>query len=66
MKLENLKRIRADDLIEVLWAYRTTAKSTIGRTPFSLAYEYEAMVPVKIGAGSLRRDNFYPEQNLIL
>ena len=34
--------------------------------PFSLAYGYEAMVPVELGARSLRRDNFDPEQNMIL
>ena len=51
---------------EMLWAYKTIAKSTIGETPFSLAYEYKAMVPVELGAGSLRRDNFDLEQNMIL
>ena len=34
--------------------------------PFSLAYRYEAMVLVELGACSLRRDNFDPEQNMIL
>ena len=59
-KLKNLKGRWADDLLEVLWAYRTITWSTTGDTPFSLAYGYEAMVPVKHGAGSLRRDNFNP------
>ena len=65
-KLENLKGRWANDLLKVLWAYRTTARSTTGETPFSLAYGYEAMVPVELGAGSLRRDNFDPGQNMIL
>ena len=65
-KLENLKGRWADDLSKVLWAYRTTAKSTTGETPFSLAYGYKVMVPVELAAGSLRRDNFNPEQNMIL
>ena len=47
-------------------AYRTTATSTTGEMPFSLAYGYEAMGPVELGAGSLRRDNFNAEQNMIL
>ena len=59
-KLENLKGRWADDLPEVLWAYRTTAQSTTGKTPFSLAYGYEAVVPIELGAGSLRRNNFDP------
>ena len=37
-----------------------------GETPFLLAYGYEAMVPVELGAGSLRRENFDSEQNMIL
>ena len=65
-KLENLKGRWADDLSEVLWAYRTTARSTTGETPFLLAYGYEAMVLVELGAGSLRRDNFDLEQIMIL
>ena len=66
MKLENLKGRWANNLPEVVWAYRTIARSTIGETPFSLAYGYKVMVPVELGAGSLRRDNFDPEQNMIL
>ena len=59
-KLGNLKERCAEDLPEVLWAYRTTARSTTGEMPYSLAYGYEAMVPVELGASSLRRDNFDP------
>ena len=65
-KLENLKGRSADDLLEVLWAYKTTARSMTGEMPFSLAYRYEAMVPDELGAGSLRRDNFDQEKNMIL
>ena len=36
-KLENLKGRWTDDLPEVLWAYRTIARSTSGKTPFLLA-----------------------------
>ena len=49
-KLENLKGRWADDLPEMLWAYRTTSRSTIGETPVSLAYGYEAMVPIELEA----------------
>ena len=65
-KLENLKGMWVDDLPQVLWTYRTTARSTSRETPFSLAYDYEAMVPVKLGAGSIRRENFDSEKNMIL
>ena len=66
MKLKNLKGRWAEDLPEVLWAYKTIARSMTGEMPFSLAYRYKAMVPVELGAGSLRRDNFDQEQNMIL
>ena len=65
-KLKNLKERWANKLLEVLWAYKTTAKSTTGETPFSLAFRYKAMVLVELRAGSLRRDNFNPEKNMIL
>ena len=65
-KLKNLKGRWADNLPEVLWAYRTTARSTTGETPFLLTYGYEDMIPIELRTGSLRRDNFDPEQNMIL
>ena len=57
-KLKNLKERWADNLPEVLQVYKTIARSTTGEISFSLVYRYEVMVPVELGAGSLRRDNF--------
>ena len=48
------------------WAYRTTARTPTGGTPFSLSYGYEAMVLVEIGMSSLRRENYDPDQNNLL
>ena len=45
-KFEDLNGRWVGELPEVLWAYRTTARSTTGETLFSLAYKYEAMVLV--------------------
>ncbi|XP_074328308.1 uncharacterized protein LOC141666213 [Apium graveolens] len=45
----------------VLWSYNTTPRSTTGESPFMLTYGYEAIIPVKVGAGSLRRDLFIEE-----
>ena len=61
MKLEDLKRRWVDELPEVLWAYRTTARTMTEETSFSLAYGYEAMVPVEIRARSLIRENYDSE-----
>nr|XP_009762885.1 PREDICTED: uncharacterized protein LOC104214860 [Nicotiana sylvestris] len=41
-------------LPDVLWAYRTTAKTSTGETPFSLVYGAEALIPVEIGEPSTR------------
>ena len=66
MKLEDLKERWVDELPRVLWAYRTTSRSTIRETPFLLSYRYEAMVPTEIRIGSLQRENYDLEQNEIL
>ncbi|XP_060969563.1 uncharacterized protein LOC133036821 [Cannabis sativa] len=62
-KLEERKGVWPDELPQVLWSYNTTPRSTTGETRFSLSYGYKAMVPVEIGAGSLRRDVFNISQN---
>ena len=53
-KLENLKGKWVEYLPEVLWAYRTTHKSTTQETPFALAFDTEAVAHVKVGLKSLR------------
>ena len=51
-KLEYLKGKWVAYLPEVLWAYRTTCKSTTKETPFALAFGTEAVAPVEIGLKS--------------
>ena len=65
-KLEDLKGRWVDELLEVLWAYRTTARTPPGETPFSLVYGYEVIVLVDIGVGFLRRENYDSNQNVSL
>ncbi|KAL5580268.1 hypothetical protein UlMin_012710 [Ulmus minor] len=48
-RLEKAKGLWANELPGVLWAYRTTAKTSTGETPFSLAYGTEAVIPVECG-----------------
>ncbi|XP_070040409.1 uncharacterized protein [Nicotiana tomentosiformis] len=36
----------------VLWAHRTTTKTSTGETPFSLVYGAEALIPVEVGESS--------------
>ena len=37
-----------DELVEVLWAYKTTSIWPTGATPFALAYGMEAVIPTEI------------------
>ena len=64
-KLEDLKGRWVDELPEVLWAYRTTARTPTGETPFSLSYGYKAMIPIEIGMSSLRRELYNQEENYL-
>ena len=45
------------------WAYRTTARTPTGETPFNLTYGTEAVISVKVGLTSLRREFFNEQSN---
>lgn len=47
-RLDRYKGKWIEELPKVLWAYRTTARTTTGETPFSLAYRMEVVLPVKL------------------
>ena len=66
MKLEEHKGLWAEELPKVLWAYKTTLRTSIGETPFSLAYEIEVIIPIEIGVPSLRRETYILEENFTL
>ena len=51
-KLENLKGKWVEYLLEVLWAYRTTHKSSSQETSFALAFSAEAVAPIEVGLKS--------------
>ena len=57
------KRAWVDELPGVLWAYRTTHKTTTGKTPFALAFRYKVVVPVKIWVTTHRTDHFDEQKN---
>ncbi|XP_062118886.1 uncharacterized protein LOC133832579 [Humulus lupulus] len=62
-RLEQAKGCWAEELPEVLWSYRTTARIATGHAPFSLAYGYEAMIPVEINPLSHRRSTYNQDEN---
>ncbi|XP_016177802.1 uncharacterized protein LOC107620098 [Arachis ipaensis] len=48
------KVIIQDELISVLWSYRTTPQSSTGETPFRLTYGVDAIILVEVGEPSPR------------
>nr|KYP58905.1 Pol polyprotein [Cajanus cajan] len=62
-RLGEAKGAWAEQLPEVLWAYRCTPQSTTRETPFRLVYGSDAMLPVEIGEPSFRRAHFDESNN---
>ncbi|KAL0319852.1 UNVERIFIED_CONTAM: Ribonuclease HI [Sesamum radiatum] len=62
-KLEEAKGNWVEELLGVLWAYRTTSRRSTGESPFSLVYGTEAVVPVEIGEETLRVQQYEPTSN---
>ena len=46
-----------------MWAYRTTARTPTGETPFRLAYGNDAVIPTEVGLTSYRVDNYNESKN---
>ncbi|XP_059441973.1 uncharacterized protein LOC132174316 [Corylus avellana] len=62
-KLGDRKGDWADDLPEVLWAYRTTKRIPTEESPYALAFGTVAVIPTEIGSGSYRVESFHSETN---
>ncbi|GKV17245.1 hypothetical protein SLEP1_g27777 [Rubroshorea leprosula] len=53
----------ADELNNVLWAYKTTSQTATGETPYHLAFSTEAVIPIEIGVPSFKVTHFDEGQN---
>uniref|UniRef100_A0A2N9I6A6 Integrase catalytic domain-containing protein n=1 Tax=Fagus sylvatica TaxID=28930 RepID=A0A2N9I6A6_FAGSY len=62
-RLEGAKGLWPEELPNVLWAYRTTARTPTGETPFRLTYGTEAVIPVEVGLTTWRTNNYDEESN---
>ncbi|GKV44764.1 hypothetical protein SLEP1_g51920 [Rubroshorea leprosula] len=62
-RLELHKARWADELNNVLWAYRTTSRTARGETPYHLAFGTEAVIPIEIGVPSFRVTHFDEGRN---
>ena len=63
IRLEGAKGIWLDELPSVLWAYRTTARTSIGEMPFRLAYGTDAVIPAEVGLTSYWVENYSEGKN---
>ncbi|GJS46891.1 hypothetical protein Tco_0597012 [Tanacetum coccineum] len=52
-----------DELPQVLWAHRTTLKSSNGETSFNLVYGLKAVVPIEVSVETKRIKEFKVRQN---
>ena len=54
--LHSAKGKWVDELLEVLWAYRTTSRKPTGISPYSLTYGIEAIIPTEITMPTVRAE----------
>ena len=62
-RLNEAKGAWPEELPNVLWAYKTTVRTLIGETPFSLTYGTEAIITIEVGITSMRREVFHKGSN---
>ncbi|KAJ4757223.1 Pol-polyprotein [Rhynchospora pubera] len=62
-KIEGSKNSWPEYLDEILWAYRTTPRSSTDRSPFSMIYGMEAVTPMEAVHPTLRTKSYTWEKN---
>ncbi|XP_071688121.1 uncharacterized protein [Rutidosis leptorrhynchoides] len=64
-RLDTDRKGWADELPQVLWAFRTTPQGSNREMPFSLVYGSEAVIPAEIAVPTQRVMEFNDESNVI-
>ena len=62
-RLEGAKGRWTKELPNVLCAYRTTSRRPTSKTPYSLTYRVETVIPVEISLSSTGISDFSPDMN---
>ena len=62
-RLDNAKGKWVEELLHVLWTYRTMPHRSTGETPFSMTYRAKVVIPLEIGFSTLRTSSFTPSNN---
>ena len=62
-QLKGAKGIWLNELPSVLWAYRTTVRTSTGETPFKLAYGSEVVIPAEVHMANHKVMGYRDEEN---
>ena len=62
-RLDDAKGKWVEELPYVLWTYRTTPRRSTGKTPFSMTYGAEAVIPLESRFPTIRTSSFNPKDN---
>ena len=62
-RLDDAKDKWVEELLHVLWTYRTTPRRFTGETPFSITYGVKAVIPLETGFLTSRTSSFNPKDN---
>ena len=62
-RLDDAKGKWVKELPHVLWTYRTAPRRSIGKTPFSMTYGVEVVIPLETGFPTTRTSSFNPKDN---
>ena len=62
-RLDDAKGKWIEELLHVLWTYRTTPRRLIRETLFSMTYGAEAVIPLETGFLTLKTSSFSPNSN---
>ena len=62
-RLDDAKGRWVEELLHVLWTYRTTHRKSTGETPFSMTYGVEVVIPLENGFPTMRSSAFTSDGN---
>ena len=62
-RLKGAKDVWLEELLSILWTYRTTTKTPTWETPFQLAYGSEVFIPAEVGLTSYKVGNHDERKN---
>ena len=65
-RLDDAKGKWVEELLHVLWTYRTTPRRSTEETPFPLTYRAKVVIPLETGFPTLRTSSFNPSNNDVL